>query len=425
MSDVVIRAENLGKRYRLGERERYVALRDILARAVTSPFQVFRRPNTSPPKGKASHFWALSDVSFEIHQGDVIGIVGRNGAGKSTLLKILARVTKPTRGVVQIRGRLSSLLEVGTGFHPELTGRENTYLNGAILGMSRLEIERKFDEIIAFAEIEKFVDTPVKHYSSGMYVRLAFSVAAHLEPDILLVDEVLAVGDVAFQKKCLGRMGDVARRGRTVLFVSHNMAAITSLCKTVMVLDQGRVKTMGRTQQAINEYLVDAMDRNTVIYNMEGVRRIVPELSMLVEFLTLELEGFPGKLVPADADICLRIRLRGNEAVADARIYLTIYAVDGTAVGSCSGPQLQPLQKGDVGTYRLLLPNPGLAPGLYRCGLGVGTGNEQVGLRQFDVVEDVLHFEVLAPPGQDGTKSEWDRSWGPIRFRKPVVTRCD
>src|SRR5271154_4837999 len=220
MNETVIHAEELGKRYRVGERERYFALRDILTRAFKAPFQGSAR--------KASEFlWAVRDVCFDVKQGEVVGLIGRNGAGKTTLLKILARITSPTAGFAEIRGHVASLLEVGTGFHPELTGRENIYLNGAILGMTRVEIKRKFDEIVAFAEIEKFLDTPVKRYSSGMYVRLAFAVAAHLEPEILIVDEVLAVGDAEFQRKCLGKMGEVAGHGRTVLFVSHNMAAIT------------------------------------------------------------------------------------------------------------------------------------------------------------------------------------------------------
>ncbi|MGB9487788.1 MAG: ABC transporter ATP-binding protein, partial [Terriglobia bacterium] len=222
MSDVVIHVENLGKRYRIGERERYLALRDILARAVAAPARLFRPRKPSSPNGDPTHIWALKDVCFEIRQGEVLGIIGRNGAGKTTLLKILARVTYPTQGFARVRGRMGSLLEVGTGFHPELTGRENVFLSGAILGMGKAEIQRKFDEIVAFSEVEKFIDTPLKHYSSGMQMRLAFAVAAHLEPEILLVDEVLAVGDISFQRKCLGKMSNVARAGRTILFVSHN-----------------------------------------------------------------------------------------------------------------------------------------------------------------------------------------------------------
>src|SRR5271163_1233727 len=230
MSDIAIQAENLGKEYRLGEREPYLSLRDVLARAFQAPTRLF---GGTPParNGDATHFWALKDASFEIREGEVVGLVGRNGAGKSTLLRILARVTKPTLGFADIRGRIGSLLEVGTGFHQELTGRENVFLSGAILGMRRAEIARKFDEIVAFAEVERFIDTPVKRYSSGMYVRLAFAVAAHLEPEILVIDEVLAVGDVMFQRKCLGKMSEVGRGGRTVLVVSHNMPVIANLCQ--------------------------------------------------------------------------------------------------------------------------------------------------------------------------------------------------
>jgi lipopolysaccharide transport system ATP-binding protein len=259
MSDVVIRAENLSKRYQIGERRQYVALRDVLARAASAPFRMFRarKPESANGNGNGNgtHIWALKDVSFEIRQGEIVGIIGRNGAGKSTLLKILARVTKPTAGYADVRGRMGSLLEVGTGFHPELTGRENTYLNGAILGMTKKEVDRKFDEIVAFAEIEKFIDTPIKHYSTGMYLRLAFAVAAHLETEILIVDEVLAVGDAAFQKKCLGKIGEVSRGGRTVVFVSHNMAAVESFCHVTMLLRAGGLCRYGSTPQVIRYYL--------------------------------------------------------------------------------------------------------------------------------------------------------------------------
>jgi lipopolysaccharide transport system ATP-binding protein len=256
MGDLAIRVENLSKRYRIGQRERYLALRDVLARAISAPFRVFSsnsKPDSRNPR--SDYIWALKDVSFEVKQGEVVGIIGRNGAGKTTLLKILARITRPTSGYAEVRGRVGSLLEVGTGFHPELTGRENIYLSGAILGMKKAEIDRKFDEIVAFAEIEKFIDTPVKYYSSGMYVRLAFAVAAHLEPDILLVDEVLAVGDAAFQKKCLGKMGDVAKEGRTVLFVSHNMGALNQLCPRSVVLASGRLVEDGETRVVLGNYL--------------------------------------------------------------------------------------------------------------------------------------------------------------------------
>jgi len=247
MNDTVIHVEQLGKRYRVGERERYFALRDILTHALKAPFQKGAR--------KAPDFlWALQDVSFDVMQGEVVGLIGRNGAGKTTLLKVLARITRPTTGFAEIRGRVGSLLEVGTGFHPELTGRENVYLSGAILGMKRQEIARKFDEIVSFAEVERFLDTPLKHYSTGMQMRLAFAIAAHLEPEILLVDEVLAVGDLQFQKKCLGKMGDVAKTGRTIAFVSHQMNQIRRLCQRVMWFEAGQLHKAGATGIVLGEY---------------------------------------------------------------------------------------------------------------------------------------------------------------------------
>jgi len=260
MSGIVIRAEHLGKKYLIGhkaENGRYMALRDVIAQNAGRLWQTTR----DLVHGRFVHgetleeVWALKDVSFEVKKGEVIGVVGSNGAGKSTLLRILSRITEPSEGRVRIRGRVASLLEVGTGFHPELTGRENIFLNGAILGMTRVEIRRRFDEIVAFADIEKFLDTPVKRYSSGMYVRLAFAVAAHLEPEILLVDEVLAVGDAAFQKKCLGKMERVATEGRTVLFVSHNMSSVLRLCPRAILLRQGRVSSVGVTSEVVRDYL--------------------------------------------------------------------------------------------------------------------------------------------------------------------------
>lgn len=244
----IISAENLAKQYQIGTRQEYSTLRDMLVETLSAPIQRLRR------RTNGQSFWALKDVNFEITQGEVVGIVGRNGAGKSTLLKVLSRITEPTLGCVKLYGRVGSLLEVGTGFHPELTGRENIFLNGAILGMARREIARKFDEIVSFAEIERFIDTPVKRYSSGMYTRLAFAVAAHLEPEILLVDEVLAVGDASFQKKCLGKMSEIAGKGRTVLFVSHNMAAVSQLCTRAMLLRDGRITRAGPTQEVVADY---------------------------------------------------------------------------------------------------------------------------------------------------------------------------
>jgi lipopolysaccharide transport system ATP-binding protein len=247
MSDVVIRAEGLGKRYRRSLTGTEETLRDALTRIISSPLAALRRPSRE-------YFWALSDVGLEVRHGEVLGLIGRNGAGKTTLLKILSRITRPTTGWADIHGRVRSLLEVGTGFHGELSGRENTYLSGSILGMPKREIDRKFDEIVAFAEIDKFIDTPVKHYSSGMYVRLAFAVAAHLEPEILLVDEVLAVGDINFQKKCMGKMGDVAKAGRTIVLVSHQMNQMRRLCNRVTWIDAGKIRQEGAPDGVVNAY---------------------------------------------------------------------------------------------------------------------------------------------------------------------------
>lgn len=299
MSDAAIRCEGLSKRYRIGERERYKALRDTLTDALHAPARRLRSMLNGSAKASAANadvtFWALRDVSFEVKHGEAMGIIGRNGAGKSTLLKILSRITKPTEGEARINGRVGSLLEVGTGFHPELTGRENVYLNGAILGMRKAETKRKFDEIVAFADIEKFIDTPVKRYSSGMYMRLAFAVAAHLEPEILVVDEVLAVGDAAFQKKCLGKMGDVAKEGRTVLFVSHNLLAIQSSCEQVIWLKEGEITRQGPPGQVISSYLQNSFAAST------KQERVWPSPAKMPESVDVRLH-------------CVRVRPSGGTA---------------------------------------------------------------------------------------------------------------
>jgi lipopolysaccharide transport system ATP-binding protein len=272
MSDPIIRVNNLSKKYILSHQQEgtysYKALRDVITTGAKSLVKNLMKSSASrEPDPMKEEFWALKGISFEVNQGEAVGIIGRNGAGKSTLLKLLSRITEPTTGNIKIAGRVASLLEVGTGFHPELTGRENISLNGAILGMGRVEIKRKFDEIVSFAEVEKFLDTPVKRYSSGMYVRLAFSVAAHLEPEILIVDEVLAVGDSAFQKKCLGKMGDVAsKEGRTVLFVSHSMQAIAQLTKRCILLSKGEIQFNGRTDKAMGLYLTGVRDLEEPAY---------------------------------------------------------------------------------------------------------------------------------------------------------------
>jgi lipopolysaccharide transport system ATP-binding protein len=290
MSNIAIKVENLAKSYQIGHEksERYTALRDVLANSIKSFVGDIKKLAKGQPligsHEEIEDFWALDDVSFNIEKGDRVGIIGRNGAGKSTLLKILSRITEPTKGSISIQGRVASLLEVGTGFHPELTGRENVYLNGAILGMSRHEIKRKFDEIVAFAEVEKFLDTPVKRYSSGMYVRLAFAVAAHLEPEILIVDEVLAVGDAQFQKKCLGKMEDVSKNdGRTVLFVSHSMPTVTSLCNRGILMQNGRIAKMGTTSEVVMHYYSSGVASPTFISYKNNIKKPGDEFVQFIE----------------------------------------------------------------------------------------------------------------------------------------------
>lgn len=315
MSEIAISAHHLSKQYRLGAKQRgYRTLRDSLTEVLSKPARLARsafRKGQRGEQGGPQTLWALDDVSFEVRTGEVIGIIGRNGAGKSTLLKVLSRITDPTSGYVDVWGRVGSLLEVGTGFHPELTGRENTYLNGAILGMGRAEIDRKFDEIVAFSEIERFIDTPVKHYSSGMYLRLAFAVAAHLEPEILLVDEVLAVGDAAFQRKCTGKMGDVARQGRTILFVSHNMAAMRQLCTSAMLLSAGQIAESGDPDIIIKKYLNSTMSNEQADFENAKDREGEGEIRICGMYFE-DADGLPatGLISGQAGSIVLRLKMR-------------------------------------------------------------------------------------------------------------------
>lgn len=315
MTEIAISVHELSKRYRVGQRERYKALRDIITDSLAAPFRttasLLKGETGRKGQNQAGHIWALDGVTFDVRRGEVIGIIGRNGAGKSTLLKILSRITKPTKGYADIYGRVGSLLEVGTGFHPELTGRENIALNGAILGMKKTEIERKFDEIVEFAEIEKFLDTPVKFYSSGMYMRLAFSVAAHLEPEILLVDEVLAVGDAAFQKKCLGKMGDVAQRGRTVLFVSHNMTAVRNLCQRTIWLQNGKIRTIGDTYPVTEDYLRESQKAETLDEIQAVIDSLPHDPAFRLNSIAILQKGQRSNLVlngePVQVEVCYTV----------------------------------------------------------------------------------------------------------------------
>lgn len=376
MRDVVIKVENLGKKYTIGhqsERERYTALRDVVMRNVRGVWAKTKDLIAGKPiiQGDTlEDVWALRDLDFEIQRGEAVGIIGRNGAGKSTLLKILSRITEPSTGRVTLHGRVASLLEVGTGFHPELTGRENIYLNGAILGMTRQEIKRKFDEIVAFAEVERYLDTPVKRYSSGMYVRLAFAVAAHLEPEILVVDEVLAVGDAEFQKKCLGKMGDVANEGRTVLFVSHNMGAISALCQRCLVLDRGTLKLMSDdVPHAINTYLESAQ-WNAQSQNHRG--HLETEYFRLIKFY-LERKGNSDEATVFSKSDEIIITIVMDSLTADPAFNLG-YALYEKDSGQClwwsflSDAEMQRMAPGPQ-TIRTSIPSKTLNDGSYRLEL--------------------------------------------------------
>ncbi len=416
MTEVAIRVENLSKRYRIGQRESYKTLRDTLADAIYAPFRtlataVRRRPtgasfsDSSLPSavdGRDTFIWALKDVSFEIKRGEVLGVVGRNGAGKSTLLRILSRITEPTEGSAEIHGRVGSLLEVGTGFHPELTGGENIFLNGAILGMKKAEIERKFDEIAAFAEIERFINTPVKHYSSGMYVRLAFAVAAHLDPEILLVDEVLAVGDAAFQRKCLGKMGNVAKEGRTVLFVSHNMGAVNRLCPSAIWIDQGRLAMTGPAESVVTSYLCAGAAA-------EG-ERTWHDISQAPGNDKLRLQRV--RVLNADRKVIDTVDIRQPfyveieyqvlQLLSNVRIALRLIAGDGTVVftSTDNSDGLWDLKPRSAGSYvsRCEIPGNFLNEGLYS--LTVSADIPFVDVLFFE--EHVLSFQVVQSGGVSG-----------------------
>jgi lipopolysaccharide transport system ATP-binding protein len=394
VSETVIKVENLGKKYVLShqqEGQNYKAIRDVIADGAKSLGKKFLKPyGTKIDDLTHEEFWALKDVSFEIKQGDRVGIIGRNGAGKSTLLKILSRITEPTQGSIKIKGRVASLLEVGTGFHPELTGRENIFLNGAILGMSQEEIKRKFDEIVAFAEVEKFLDTPVKRYSSGMYVRLAFAVAAHLEPEILIVDEVLAVGDAQFQKKCLGKMKDVAGEGHTtVLFVSHNMAAINTLCSSGIVLDKGKVACIGSTSECITMYEARSSQAQG-----EAWKRPKNLLlgSLIITEINSRLMGEQPNLT-LELDIAIESRSRHKPA------FLAVDILTSTGVSLMQAvPQAEGFVKDEQSSHlvNISIQLPPLIPNHYLVSIWAGSHNTET----LDEVKEAIMFEVHVSPTQ-------------------------
>ena len=393
----IIKVNHISKRYKLGQIQGYKTIRESLS-------NLFQPKKPSPLEGEArwggDYIWALKDVSFEVQPGEVVGIIGRNGAGKSTLLKILTRITEPTEGTAELKGRVSSLLEVGTGFHPELTGRENIYLNGAILGMRKAEISKKFDEIVAFAEVEKFIDTPVKRYSSGMYVRLAFAVAAHLEPEILLVDEVLAVGDAAFQKKCLGKMGDVAKGGRTILFVSHNMGAINQLCATTLWIDQGRIVELGPTNSIINKYLTDGNLGNAGEFRAHTVKDAPGnEKARLWRVSVKNDRNETTNLINADSPVIIEIEYEIKTYLKNVRIAYRLIANDGTIVFTSSDTDPQGYgidRKPGVYVSRGVLSGNFLNNGCYYVLVACSI----LGLEELFCVENIVNFTVIQPPAE-------------------------
>jgi lipopolysaccharide transport system ATP-binding protein len=412
----VIQAEGLGKRYRRGAQVSQGTLRDTLTNFVRAPLTVLHRPQRET-------FWALEDVSLRVHEGEVLGLIGRNGAGKTTLLKILSRITRPTTGWAEIRGRVRSMLEVGTGFHGELSGRENTYLSGSILGMSRREIDRKFDEIVAFADIEKFIDTPVKHYSSGMYVRLAFAVAAHLEPEILLVDEVLAVGDAVFQRKCLGKMNEVAGEGRTIVFVSHNMLAVQSIARRCLLMEGGQMACEGDVNAVVQRYLTKGLSELPGVLDTTEWRR--PEdLGGDLRVIQVRLCSVSGQArVQTRSHLIIELDMKVKRRVQGVAYGFSIYSLDGLKLFQCINTNTdKPYPFLEPGKYRVRaeVPSIPLPPGRYR--LDVGVRGESKGL---DWLQELMLFEVeeskipenLWFQGQDGLFRQAS-TWG-----KPQLIR--
>lgn len=419
MNKPIISVEGLSKSYlvghQAGKRESYTALRDVLGRHVKN----FVRKGLDMLRGRQiiqgdeiEEFWALKNLSFEVNAGEVVGIIGRNGAGKSTLLKVLSRITEPTEGRVTLRGRVASLLEVGTGFHPELTGRENVFLNGAILGMSRREIQRKFDEIVDFAEVEKFLDTPVKKYSSGMYVRLAFAVAAHLEPEILIVDEVLAVGDALFQKKCLGKLKDVTGNGRTVLFVSHNMAAIKSLCTRAVLLSAGQMLESGEVSHVCDQYLRNSTNNKSV--QQRSAKHLISHVAFCE---TKSLNAEPCQTFYSNDPITISFGYHNRESIRGLRCGVRISTSDG-GVLLCYTPEDEgaqsPQSAGDH-VVSLTIPKNSLLKGMYQISASLW---DRTSGEILDDATEIATFEVepaperayrneLVRPGLVQTHADW------------------
>lgn len=420
MSDVAIKIENVGKQYRLGLVTTGTLSHDLNRWWKTAilrqedPYLKIGETNDRTTKGASDYVWALRDINMEIKKGDVVGIIGKNGAGKSTLLKLLSRVTTPTTGTIKAHGRIGSLLEVGTGFHPEMTGRENIYMNGAILGMSKQEITRKFDEIVDFSGCERYIDTPVKRYSSGMMVRLGFAVAAHLDPEILIVDEVLAVGDAEFQKKAIGKMQDVSKgEGRTVLFVSHNMASIKQLCNVGVVLHNGLLSFEGRVDNCV-EYYLEKRFSNLISSYVFGENGNISE-SKRVGFVSAAI-GNEDCIFKEGEDLVFYFQIKSNDTVKGCRINAGINSSMNATIGVVCGDVLFDLSRGELKKIKMYVKNNNLAIGKYSISFSVGLGNDKTtSMTEFDVLSEIFCFEIV-PKGELAETKVWKSEWGHIQF---------
>ena len=419
-----IEFNNISKLYRLGLVSTGTLAHDlkrwwtINVRRKEDPYLKIGETNDRSTKGESDYVWALKDIDFKVEQGDVVGIIGKNGAGKSTLLKLLSKVTAPTTGEIRARGRIGSLLEVGTGFHPEMTGRENIYMNGAILGMTKAEIDRKLDEIVDFSGCERYIDTPVKRYSSGMMVRLGFAVAAHLDPEILVVDEVLAVGDAEFQKKAIGKMQDVSRgEGRTVLFVSHNMNSIRALCMNGILLNNGKIQCVGEIEKVVSEYLtsnkVNDIKKKVIVSDAHRIYAANHEKGILFESFEF---GKDNPIYASDEEIELLITLKSASSVSGARINCTIFDKGDNPIGTCSS-----FEKIDIGTgenkFIYTICPTRLVAGVYSISFSVGKGNTSEGETNYDVVTRVVEFEIdRLQKNEKRFFAKWYSGWGTIFF---------
>lgn len=411
MADPVIRVVDVAKRYRTREKTLAGALADTLSRYFA---------HSGANRVGDGVVWALDGVSFEVGGGEIVGVLGRNGSGKTTLIRILSRITRPTRGFAEIHGSTGTLLGVGAGFHPELTGRENVYMSGAILGMKEREIAARFDEIVAFAEVEPFLEVAVRRYSSGMWGRLAFSVGAHLRTDLLLIDEALSVGDASFRRKSVEKIHQLARDGRTVLFVSHDPTMMQSLAQRALLLEQGRILAYGPADDVIQSYLNSIAGDSPAVYDLERAPRGQGHPLGPVQLVRLEMEGGE-QTVCDDRPLRFLATIRSHEAVAGLRLLLTIMRVHGGPVGTVPGPDLGTIGAGDVATYRIEVPQLPLAPGLYHCAL-IATAQNDRSAEVFDSVRDVLRFSV-SNSRNGSSVHDWRLKLGPVRFAEPRVER--